>query len=103
MEIKAMDMTPHEQYITLAGGKITCPRCQAMSKRTKHQCGSPAMHGKRVCRIHGGKSTGPKSDAGRQRCAEAKTTNGWETRAIRAERRQKLAELKEWGKVLGIS
>ena len=38
-----------------------------------------------------------------QRCAEAKTTNGWETRAIRAERSQKLAELKEWGKVLGIS
>ena len=32
-----------------------------------------------------------------------KTTNGWETKAIRAERSQRLAELKEWGKVLGIS
>ena len=98
-----MSNPQNQELLTTAGGKITCPRCQAMSKRTKHQCGSPAMHGKRVCRIHGGKSTGPKSDAGRQRCAEAKTTNGWETRAIRAERSQKLAELKEWDKVLGIS
>ena len=34
------------------------PRCQAKSKRHGGQCGGPAMKGKRVCQIHGGKSTG---------------------------------------------
>ena len=89
-------------FLTL-GGRIRCRQCKAQSKRTKQQCRSPAMRNKEVCRIHGGKSTGPKLNAGRQRCATAKTTNGWETRAIRAERSQRLAQLKEWGKVLGIS
>ena len=83
-----------EEWLTTAGGSIRCRRCQAMSKRTQKQCGSPAMQGKRVCRIHGGKSTGPKTEAGRQRCAEAKTIHGWETRAIRTERQKKLAELR---------
>lgn len=28
------------------------------------------MQGKRVCRTHGGASTGPKTDAGKAKCAE---------------------------------
>lgn len=91
-----------QEYLSTAGGRIRCPRCQATSKRTKQQCGSPAIRGKRVCRIHGGKSAGPKSEAGKERCAEAKTIHGRETRAIRAKRKQKLAELKFYGKLLGI-
>ena len=50
---------------------------------------------KRVCAMHGGKLTGPKTDAGRQRCAGAKTIHGWETLAIRAKRGAKLRELRE--------
>ena len=76
-----------------AGGRIICNRCRATSKRTQQQCQAPAMSGKSVCRNHGGKSTGPKTIQGRQRCAEAKTVHGRETRAIRKERIQKLAEL----------
>jgi hypothetical protein len=34
------------------------PRCAAKSKRSGLQCQAPAMRGKRVCRIHGGKSPG---------------------------------------------
>ena len=34
------------------------PRCQAIAKSTGKRCGNPAMKGKRVCYIHGGKSTG---------------------------------------------
>ena len=83
-----------ERFITTMGGRIRCSRCQAKSKRTKKQCRSPAMHGKSVCRIHGGKSTGPRTEQGRKRCSAAKATHGRETRAIRAKRRQKLAELK---------
>ena len=84
-----------EATLSLANGRIVCARCQAMSKRTKLQCGAPAMKGKRVCRAHGGKSTGPVTDAGKQRCAAAKTIHGWETRKIRAVRSQKMAELSE--------
>ena len=36
----------------------TLPRCQAKAKSTGQRCGNPAMKGKRVCYIHGGKSPG---------------------------------------------
>ena len=58
------------------------------------------MQGKRVCRTHGGASTGPKTIAGRQRCALAKTVHGRETRAIRAARDVKLRELREMEQTL---
>ena len=94
-----------EAYIVTLGGRIRCPRCQAKSKRTNQQCRSPAIRGKRVCRIHGGKSTGPKTEQGRNLCGAVKTFHGRETRAIRAKRQQALAELKlieRMGKGVGI-
>ena len=36
-----------EAALNTAGGKITCPRCRAISKRTGEQCGAPAERGKR--------------------------------------------------------
>lgn len=53
------------------------------------------MRGKKVCRTHGGASTGPRTPEGRGKCAEAKTIHGWETRAIRSTRDAKLRELRE--------
>ena len=94
------DLNPKEQYITLAGGHIHAIRCQALSKRSKLQCKKAALKGKRVCIIHGGKSSGPVTSEGRQRCSLAKTTHGRETRAIRIKRAQKLAELKFYFKML---
>ena len=76
-----------------AGGKINCPRCQAMSKRTRLQCAAPAERGKRVCRFHGARSTGPKTEEGKLRIALAQTQHGNETRHARAERSAKTAEL----------
>ena len=35
------------------------PRCQAKSKRSGKQCGSPAVKGKRVCRMHGATGGAP--------------------------------------------
>ena len=84
-----------EAFILTLGGRVWCPRCQAKSKRTKLQCQSPAVRGKRACRIHGGLSTGPKTQAGRIRCAEAKTIHGRETRQKRADTSSKLGELYE--------
>jgi hypothetical protein len=85
--------------------KHTCQRCQAKSKRTKLQCAAPALKGKQVCKTHGGRSTGPKTEAGRQRCAEAKTIHGRETREVRNERSlssARLAVLEEVGHKLGF-
>ena len=85
-------MSNNFTFVT-AGGRIRCLQCQAKSKRTKQQCRAPASKGKTKCRFHGGASTGPKTDAGRQRCAEAKAVHGRETRSIRTERSQASARL----------
>ncbi len=65
-----------ESKINTAGGKIYCSRCQALSKRTKIQCGKPALKGKSVCQFHGGRSTGPKTEAGKARQKAAVTKSG---------------------------
>ena len=85
-------MDNFEKLIVLAGGRITCLRCTAKSKRTKRQCRGPAVSGWTVCRFHGARG-GPKTAEGRQRCAEARLLHGRETRAKREERSLKSAEL----------
>ena len=52
-------------------GSTDVARCQAKLKRSGVQCRKAAMRDKKVCRTHGGTSTGPKTTAGRQRCAAA--------------------------------
>ena len=90
-----MSTAEREATISLAGGRIRCRRCQPLSRRSQLQCKKPALKGKRVCDFHGGKSTGPKTAAGRQRIAESKTIHGRETRAIRAQRSNDLAYLRQ--------
>lgn len=63
------------------------------------------MRGKRVCRFHGGASTGPKTEQGRLRCAEAKYRGLGESRKQRTERAlgmRRLRELEDLGHLLGI-
>jgi hypothetical protein len=83
-----------ETHVSLLGGRIRAHRCQALSKRSKLQCGKAALKGKSVCMFHGGKSTGPVTEDGRKRCAIAKTVHGYETRAAREYRAKKFWELK---------
>ena len=52
------------------------------------------MRGKTKCASHGGKSTGPKTEAGRQRIVAALTKHGRESRAQRERRALKFRELK---------
>lgn len=61
-------------------GGLTYPvpaerRCTARN-RAGQQCGSWAMRGKTKCRLHGGKSTGPKTASGKKRLAAARTITG---------------------------
>ena len=90
-----------EKYISLFGRDSPVPRCQAQSKRSKQQCRKAAITGKKVCRMHGGASTGPRTELGHKRCAAAKTVHGWETRELRNKRADKFREMKKLMKLLG--
>ena len=82
-----------ESHISLLGGRVRVHRYQALSKRSKLQCGKAALKGKSVCMFHGGKSTDPVTELGRQRCAAAKTIHGFETRSKREYRSAKFKDL----------
>jgi hypothetical protein len=57
------------------GDPFTAPRCEARTRRgTVCQC--PAMRGRRRCRLHGGRSTGPRTAAGLARIRAANTRHG---------------------------
>ena len=91
-----------ELTLTTAGDMIVCLRCNAMSKRTKLQCGGPAMHGKTKCKFHGGLSTGPRIDEGKLRSAQAKTIHGNDTRADRQAHRLAMKRLRLYAQILGV-
>jgi hypothetical protein len=76
--------------LVTAGEKITCPRCTALSKRSGEQCKKPALKTSQTqkCEFHGGRSTGPKTDAGKARQAAAVTTSGRYTKEVIEGRRR---------------
>jgi hypothetical protein len=94
--------SPKQSEITLANGRIRCTRCQATSKRTKLQCAGPAMQGKLVCRFHGGLSTGPKTELGRQICGAAKPIHGDDSRLVRDINRITMQRLRVFAQILGV-
>ena len=91
-----------ELTLTTAGGRIICRRCNAMSKRTKLQCGGPAMQGKTKCKTHGGLSTGPLTNEGKIRCAQAKTIHGKDTREDRQVHRLAMKRLRLYAQILCV-
>ena len=101
--VPLMKCSEKQAYVVTLGGRIRVPRCQALKKGTKkQQCMGPAVKGMNVCRFHGGKSTGPVTEQGRKRCAEAKTINGWETREKRRVRAAKLRELRDLERLMKL-
>jgi coenzyme F420-reducing hydrogenase gamma subunit len=73
-------------------GIHTLPTCGACCKRTGLPCRQPAMQNGR-CRLHGGKSTGPRTEKGRNAIAKACTKHGFFS-----QRNQ--AMLKVWKKLI---
>ena len=89
----------------IAGGRIECVQCQALAKSTRQQCRRPATTGKKVCKLHGGFSTGPRTPEGRKSCSQARLVHGLETTSVRNERSLASARLAvlEWaGHALGL-
>ena len=76
-------------------GHRQAQQCAARSKRSGIRCKRAASVGKAVCAIHGGKSTGPKTEAGWQAQTVSVTVHGRETHGKRRIRKQKLAELRK--------
>lgn len=65
----------------------TVKLCGAKARRNKHQpCRQPGMLTNGRCRLHGGKSTGPKTAAGKRKSARANLKDGMHTRAEKIER-----------------
>ncbi len=65
----------------------TLPICQAKSKQSGMQCKNFATKGKRVCRIHGGKSTGAKTLEGKERQKKAPWKHGKRSKEVIAEQK----------------
>ena len=61
------------------------PRCGARSKRTGKPCRAAAMPNGR-CKVHGGKSTGPRTPEGLERSRRANWKHGHFSREAKAER-----------------
>jgi hypothetical protein len=61
------------------------PRCGARSKWTSKPCRAAAMPNGR-CRLHGGKSTGPRTPEGLERSRRANWKHGYYSREAKAER-----------------
>lgn len=74
------------ERVALARFFLESPRCGARTKRNNHEpCKAPAMKNGR-CRLHGGKSTGPKTPEGKLKSAKANFKYGHYTKKAIAER-----------------
>lgn len=98
-----------QHILITGGGKITCLRCTALSKRTGVQCARPASKGSKTqkCHMHGGRgNSAPKTEEGRQRSAAAHTKSGQYTHAAKLEQSRssaRLARLEDAMHVLGMT
>ena len=66
-------------------------RCGCMTRRGQ-PCKSPAVRGRKRCRMHGGMSCGPTSIEGRARISKANLKSGNFTSEKKAQRRMRAAE-----------
>lgn len=66
----------------------TLPQCTAKSKQSGTRCKNFSVKGKAVCRIHGGKSTGPVTAKGRDKIRKLKLKHGLYSQDATDERKQ---------------
>ena len=68
-------------------------RCGAKTRNNK-VCKNPAISGKKRCRMHGGKSTGPKTQAGKEKIVATHLKHGRRSKSSIAKIVQIWAELR---------
>jgi hypothetical protein len=79
----------------------TCTKCQAKAKSTGQRCKNVVIKGKRVCYLHGGKSTGAKTEEGKRQSKYARLQHGDYSAQVKQNRR-KLMELNSYFKLRGL-
>lgn len=95
----------YSHFLITAGGRILCRRCQATS-RSGRQCFKAAVAGKKVCRSHGGASTGARTQAGIEKIRQAHWKHGERSAAGKKQAQLtaiKLRKLADALIVLGVS
>ena len=87
-------MSEIEQYLSTAGGRISCLRCTARSVRSKLQCCRPALKTSRTrkCQFHGGK---PHTEETLKRISEANVVHGEATKAAKQQYRHSIELIHE--------
>lgn len=83
------DNKPHAQAILRAHA---APRCGAKTRRGT-RCQGPAMPNGR-CRMHGGKSTGPRTPEGLVRCRRSRWKHGLRSHQAIERRKETVAALR---------
>lgn len=63
-------------------------QCTAKSKRSGKQCLKWAMRGRITCYMHGGRSRGPRTKAGKERARRAVLKHGEYTKEARAKHKE---------------
>lgn len=77
------------------------PRCGAATRR-KTSCANPAMANGR-CRMHGGRSTGPRTAEGRERCRRANWRHGARSADFVALRKEAMAIRRELKRLIALA
>lgn len=86
----------------LVFGKHDAKQCNARSKRSGVQCKKAVCKGRDKCKFHGGKSTGPRTQAGRQRISEANWIHGHRTAKGQLKASQDAARIREIADALRV-
>ena len=92
--MKSRNITPCKQKFNIKNAK----KCGAKT-RNKTSCKSPAMKNGR-CRMHGGKSTGAKTEKGLERIKKSNFRNGFYTKEAFTDRKISADFLRESKKFL---
>lgn len=79
---------PHGSIISGRPDFRTMAKCEAKAKSTGQRCKNVAMRGKRVCYLHGGKSTGAKTPEGKRRSKYARLQHGDYSAQVKQNRRK---------------
>ena len=66
----------------------TVPICVAVSKQSNQRCKNFSVKDKKVCHIHGGKSTGAKTNAGKIRQKMTRLKHGLRSKDTKAKSKQ---------------
>ena len=78
----------------------TLPICEAQSKQSRQQCKNFSVKGKRVCHIHGGKSTGAKTEEGKLKQKMANWKHGLRSKEAIEEAKQIRAFIKKCKEII---